>query len=70
MRSLEKILHPQKETLQFPAELGEVKDALKELRQLIGKLAPNDDPEEESADEDEVGLELFLFHGIELYFFV
>lgn len=54
VRSLEKILHPQKETLQFPAELDEVQDAFKELRQLSGKLAPQE-KEEDSADEDEVG---------------
>lgn len=60
VRSLEKILHPQKETLQFAAELGEVQDAVKELRQLKEKLTPQD-KEDESDDEDEVGFEMFFF---------
>lgn len=54
VRSLEKILHPQKETLQFPADLAEVRDAVKELRQLSGKLAPQDKADESGDDEDEV----------------
>lgn len=52
VRSLEKILHPQKETLLFAAEIGEVRDALKDLHQLNGRSVRVED--EESADEDMV----------------
>lgn len=46
LRSIEKILHPQKETLQFPIDANEVADAFKERFGVKG-LSEDEDYEEE-----------------------
>lgn len=54
LRSIEKILHPQKEMLHFQAELHEVRDALKDLFKVNGK--------EDSVDDEQVS---FLLLNLE-----
>lgn len=67
LRAIEKILHPQKETLQFPADANEVADAFKERFGVKG-LSDDEDSEEEVSVTVEPGVVVVRISLCEIFF--